>query len=90
MSEDNKDEKRDDEDEKEETIGDVIKRADMLIKLQKQIDKRLFRLMFIALNDTPISDRAWELINEMVAKGLVTEDQVQKARRKVERYLQTL
>jgi ribosomal 50S subunit-associated protein YjgA (DUF615 family) len=67
-------------------IGEILEEAKALVKEAKEIMSTLYKLAFVATSNSPQSQRAWELIQEMVQAGLVYEKQVEKAFKDVERW----
>jgi ribosomal 50S subunit-associated protein YjgA (DUF615 family) len=67
-------------------IDEILEEARALVKEAKEIMSTLYKLAFVATSNSPQSQRAWELIQEMVARGLVYEKQVEKAFKDVERW----
>jgi ribosomal 50S subunit-associated protein YjgA (DUF615 family) len=68
------------------TVSEILEEAKALVKEAKEIMSTLYKLAFVATSNSPQSQRAWELIQEMMARGLVYEKQVEKAFKDVERW----
>jgi ribosomal 50S subunit-associated protein YjgA (DUF615 family) len=68
------------------TVGEILEEAKALVKEAKEIMSTLYKLAFVATSNSPQSQRAWELIQEMMQTGLVYEKQVEKAFKDVERW----
>jgi ribosomal 50S subunit-associated protein YjgA (DUF615 family) len=68
------------------TVNEILEEAKALVKEAKEIMSTLYKLAFVATSNSPQSQRAWELIQEMVQRGLVYEKQVEKAFKDVERW----
>ena len=68
------------------TVEDILEEAKALVKEAKEVMSTLYKLAFVATSNSPQSQRAWELIQDMVRAGLVYEKQVEKAFKDVERW----
>jgi methionyl-tRNA synthetase len=68
------------------TVNEILEEAKALVKEAKEIMSTLYKLAFVATSNSPQSQRAWELIQEMIARGLVYEKQVEKAFKDVDRW----
>jgi ribosomal 50S subunit-associated protein YjgA (DUF615 family) len=68
------------------TASEILEEAKALVKEAKEIMSTLYKLAFVATSNSPQSQRAWELIQEMMRRGLVYEKQVEKAFKDVERW----
>jgi transcription initiation factor IIE alpha subunit len=68
------------------TAEDIIEEAKALVKETKEVMSTLYKLAFVATSNSPQSQRAWELIRDMMNAGLVYEKQVEKAFKDVERW----
>lgn len=77
-----------------DNIGDetanLLLQANELIYTTKLIDKMAFKLAFIIVNNGVNSDKALQLLQEMVNRGLITEQQVERIMNKVKRYVERL
>jgi ribosomal 50S subunit-associated protein YjgA (DUF615 family) len=68
------------------TVEEILEEARALVKETKEIMSVLYKLAFVATSNSPQSQRAWELIRDMINAGLVFEKQVEKAFKDVERW----
>jgi transcription initiation factor IIE alpha subunit len=68
------------------TAEEIIEEAKALVKETKEVMSTLYKLAFVATSNSPQSQRAWELIQDMMQAGLVYEKQVEKAFKDVERW----
>jgi len=71
---------------KQLSVNEILEEAKALVKETKEIMSTLYKLAFVATSNSPQSQRAWELIQEMMQSGLVYEKQVEKAFKDVERW----
>jgi len=68
------------------TVDEILEEAKALVKEAKEVMSTLYKLAFVATSNSPQSQKAWELIQEMMRAGLVYEKQVEKAFKDVERW----
>jgi ribosomal 50S subunit-associated protein YjgA (DUF615 family) len=68
------------------SVDEILEEARALVKETKEIMSTLYKLAFVATSNSPQSQRAWELIQDMMDAGLVYEKQVEKAFKDVERW----
>ena len=71
---------------KELDFEDIYHEAKRLVKRSKKVMRLLYQLAFIESSGSPDSDKAHELIEEMIKKGLITRAQYYKALDDVERW----
>jgi ribosomal 50S subunit-associated protein YjgA (DUF615 family) len=71
---------------KQLSVNEILEEARALVKEAKEIMSTLYKLAFVATSNSPQSQKAWELIQEMMNAGLVYEKQVEKAFKDVERW----
>jgi len=68
------------------SIRELIEKARRLVEEEKRIMKTLYQLAFIATSNSPRAEEAVRLIQEMMAKGLVSPKQAAKALEDVRRW----
>jgi len=69
-----------------ESILDLLDRAKRVIEEVKHIQKLLYQLAFVVTSDNPKAKEAEEIINELIRRGLVSEEEAKKALNDVTRW----